>query len=64
MPGLLKLFLSTTLICMHMCVHPRLIITPYDWLNKFYNLYRAAEVGIVSRHGLSIDVHHRNQPKE
>ena len=30
-----------------------------DWLNKFF--YMAAIVGIISRHGLIIGVHHRNQ---
>ena len=34
--------------------------TPYDWLNKFYSLYVAAVVGIISRCGLSIDEHHEN----
>ena len=29
--------------------------------NKFYNFYMAALVSIVSRHGLRIKVHHRNQ---
>ena len=34
-----------------------------DWLNKFYNFYTTAVVGIHStcRYGLSIDTHHGNQ---
>ena len=40
------------------------IWTPYDWINKFYSLYMAAVVGIVSRHGLSINAHGRNQPNK
>ena len=35
---------------------------PHDWLNKFYSFYMAAVVDIVSRCGLGIDAHHRNQP--
>ena len=35
---------------------------PYGWLNKFYNFYMAAVIGIDSRHGLIIEAHHRNQP--
>ena len=35
-----------------------------DWLNKFYGFYMAAVVGIISRHGHSIDVHHRNLPNK
>ena len=38
--------------------------TLYDWLNKFYNFYIAAVVGIGSRYGLCIDLHHRNQPNK
>ena len=58
-------------VCVSMFVCPRpysvliirgMILTLYDWLNKFYSLYMAAVVGIVSRPGLSIEVHHRNQP--
>ena len=26
-------------------------MNPYDWLNKLYNVYMAATVGIISRHG-------------
>ena len=29
--------------------------TPCDWLNKFYRFFMPAVVGIISRHGLSID---------
>ena len=52
------------------CLPPRLVIAsgvmwhdmdPYDWLNKFYSFYVAAIVGIISRHGLRIEAHHRNQ---
>ena len=41
-----------------------MIWTAYDWLNKFYNFYMAAVVGIVSRRGLSIEVYRRNQPNK
>ena len=37
------------------------IWTSYDWLNKLYSFYVAALVGIVSRHGLSIDAWFENQ---
>ena len=30
----------------------------YDWLNKFDGFYMAAIVNMISRHALSIDVHH------
>ena len=33
----------------------------YVWLNKFYSLCMAAVVSIISRHGLTIEVCHRNQ---
>ena len=45
-----------------MCVPPRLLITsdmiwtPYDWLNKFYSLYIAAIVSIISRHDFTIEI--------
>ena len=39
-----------------------MIWSPYDWLNKFYSLYIAAVIDIVSRCGLRIEVDHRNQP--
>ena len=35
---------------------------PYDWLNKLHNVYMAAIVSIISRRGLRIEVHCRNQP--
>ena len=50
-----------------MCVHPEAInnqwcdMDPYDWLNKFYRFYLVAVVSIISRCGLRIDVHCRNQ---
>ena len=53
---------------MCVCPSPRLLITngmiwtPCDWFKKFYGLYMAAVVYIVSKHGLNIDVHRRNQP--
>ena len=55
---------------MYVCLSvsaPRLVIvsgviwTPYDWLNKFYCFCIAAVIGIVSRHGLTIEAHCRNQ---
>ena len=30
------------------------------WLKKFYSFYMAAVMGIVSRQGLTIEIHHRN----
>ena len=45
---------------MCLCPPPRLLITsgmiwtPYDWLNKFYSFYMAAEVVISSGRGLRI----------
>ena len=33
-------------------------------LNKFFSFYMAVVVSIVSRRGLSIDEHHRNQPNK
>ena len=36
----------------------------YDWLNKLHNFSMATIVGIISRHGLRIEVHHRNQPNK
>ena len=38
-----------------------MIWAPYDWLNKIYSFYVETVVGIISRHGLSIDVCYRNQ---
>ena len=38
-----------------------MIWIPHDWLNEFYSFNVAAEVSIVSRHGLSISVYHENQ---
>ena len=40
------------------------IWTPYDWLNKFYSFCMGAIVGFVSRHGLTIEAHGRNQPNK
>ena len=36
-------------------------LKPYDWLNKFYRFYMVAIVNMVSRHGLTIKAHYRNQ---
>ena len=41
-----------------------MIWTPYDWLNKFYSFCMAAVVRIVSSHGLTIEMRHRNQPNK
>ena len=41
-----------------------MIWTLYDWLNKFYSFCIAAVVGILSRHGLSIYVHHEDHPNK
>ena len=57
-------------VYVHVCVlYPplRVLITsgmiwnPYDWLNKFYSFYMVAVVGIISKRGFGIQVHHRNQ---
>ena len=62
------------LICMFVYVCPplRLLITsgvmrcdidrvsPYDWLNEFYDFYMAAVIGIVSGRVLSIHACHEN----
>ena len=37
---------------------------PYDWLSKFYSFYEATVIGIVSRHGLTIDACRGNQPNK
>ena len=36
-------------------------LSPYDWLNKFYRFYMVAIVNIISRDGLTIEAHYRNQ---
>ena len=79
MPGFLKLLLSGMsifMLCVCMCVlcsHPMLPLTsgimwhdmdPYDWFSKLYSFYIAALVGMISGHGLSIDVCHINGPNE
>ena len=77
MHGFLTLLLSMNVcmsvcvcvcVCVHVCVcvsAPRLSLTygphNYDWLKKLYSFCRAAVVDMVSGHGLSIDVCHRNQ---
>ena len=68
-------FLETNLVCdvcvcVSVCLPPRLVITSgviwtsYDWLSKFYSFYIAAVVSIVSRCGIAIEAHHRNQPNK
>ena len=37
-----------------------MIWTQYDWLSKFYSLYMASVVDIVSKSGLTIKACHRN----
>ena len=37
-------------------------INPYDWLNKFCNIYMVAIVGTISRRGFRIEVCCRKQP--
>ena len=39
-------------------------IKPVWWLNKYYNFYMAAIVGIVRRRGFTIEAHHVNQPNK
>ena len=62
-PGFLNLILCG-------CLPLRIFITsdvmwiPYDWLNNFYSFYVAVVVSIISRHGLSTDAHHKNQPNK
>ena len=56
--------------CVHACVYllSRLVITngmiwtQYDWLNEFFSFYMTATVNIISRCGLTIEVHRTNQP--
>ena len=73
MPGPLKNFLCVHLyvcMCGYICPVLRLLITsdmiwtPYDWLKKFYSFHMAATVGIVSRHGLTVEGHCINQPNK
>ena len=67
MPGFLKLLLSGTSVCVVVCLPLRLLITssmilsPYDWLNKFYNFYMAAVVRLDGKCGLRTEAHYRNQ---
>ena len=70
----IKNFSVYTSICVHvwLCVCPllRLLITsdmirtPYDWLNRFYSFCMAIVVGIVSRHGFTVEGHSINQPNK
>ena len=41
-----------------------MILTQYDWLNKYYSFCTAAIVNIISRHSLRIGARHRNQPNK
>ena len=73
-PDFWKLILSMACVCVYVyacvsvCLPPKLVIpcsvmwTPFDWLNKFYNFYKEAVVGIDSRWGLRIQACCRNQP--
>ena len=36
---------------------------PHDKINKFYNIYMAVVVAIISRHGLAIEEHQPNKSK-
>ena len=38
-----------------------MILSPYNWLSKFYKFYIATLVSIISRPGLTIEAHCRNQ---
>ena len=59
-------------VCVCVCVCPPLrplitscvIWTPYDWLNKGYNFYKAAVVIIGDGCGLRIEAHCRSQPNK
>ena len=60
-------------VCVCVCSPLRLVITSgmmwcnidAIWLvNKFYNFCMAPIVSIISRHGLRIEAHHRNQPNK
>ena len=42
----------------YVCVSALKAVNCY-WLSKFYNFYMAVVVSIVSRHGLTIEAHHR-----
>ena len=73
MSGFLKLLLSVMSVCVvftHVSVSVstlRLLLTssviciPYDWLKMFYSFYMTATVGIISMHGLIVEVRCRNQ---
>ena len=41
-----------------------MILTPCNWLNKFYSFSVAALFSIISRHGLRNEARHRNQPNK
>ena len=40
------------------------ILTPCNWLNKFYSFSMSAILSIISRHGLRNEARHRNQPNK
>ena len=51
-------------VALRLSITSGVIWTPYDWWDKFYSFYKAAIVSIVSKCGLSIDEHCRNQPNQ
>ena len=60
-------------VCVFVCPPPTLVITngvmwhdmdPYDRSNKFYSFCMAAIAVNISRHSLTIEVHHSNQPNK
>ena len=72
--GYFKLLCQFACMCTYVCPPSKLFITSgviyhhnrlhMIGLNKFFSFYMAVVVSIVSRHGLSIDEHHRNQPNK
>ena len=72
MPGVCACVCVCAHACVRICVHPKAINdwdcvigtmwTKCDHLNKFYSFYKAAVVGIVSKHSLCIKPHNKNQP--
>ena len=73
-PGFSELLLSAN-VCIRVCLCLSLrlliasgmmgvILTPYDWSNKFYNFYMAAVVNIVSELDVSIHTDCGNQPNK
>ena len=72
MPGFLRKINFVWDSGVSVCLLPKLLITsemlwtPFDWLNKFYNFYMAAVIGINSSHGLTITIKvcHIKQPNK